>query len=414
MKKLVAVLFVALAFSLFGCKGPEGPVGPAGTAGKDGQNAGFVYFEGFKDSLKCASCHNPDNDSTYYMKGRAYQWNQSKHALGGDNERNGENCAACHTTEGFMEYAKKGFVSQVVTPQLRPSPPGCFACHSPHSKGNFSLRDTAATVITSFVEGVSNQTFNYGRGNLCVKCHQTRTASPMSPKPNPAKTAATDTISITSSRWYPHYGVQGQMLMGKGGFEFASGSYGTSTHTNAIKVGCPQCHMVEMAYATSTPGVLSSGGTGKAGGHTMNISYESNGVETFLLTSCNTTACHNGNLKSIDYKGATTIGLNLGAQTTIKRYLDTLSKLIMTDTTTLKKWNAGGKKTPWITMSVSSEGDTSYTVNASTSSPLKIVPAAKAGALFNFLFVEHDKSEGMHNTRYAVDVLKASIDELRK
>ena len=71
-------------------------------------------------------------------------------------------------------------------------------------------------------------TFDYGRGNLCVACHKTRT---MSPEPDPN---SSDPIEITGSgRWYPHYGVQGQMLAGTGGFEFAGETYSNSYHTNA-------------------------------------------------------------------------------------------------------------------------------------------------------------------------------------
>ena len=47
----------------------------------------------------------------------------------------------------------------------------------------------------------------------------------ISPKPDPTKTAQTDIITITSSRWYQHYGVQGSMLSGHGGFEFQGYNY---------------------------------------------------------------------------------------------------------------------------------------------------------------------------------------------
>jgi hypothetical protein len=52
-------------------------------------------------------------------------------------------------------------------------------------------------------------------------------------------------------------------------------------------------------------------------------------------------------------------------------------------------------------------------VNASASRPLKIAPAAKAGALYNYFFLEHDASRGMHNTKYAQDLLNSSLQALR-
>jgi len=398
MKTLVQVsvgmfLAVCLLTTYIGCKGEQGPPGPPGE--------GFTGLEGFAPGIKCGDCHSSDHDTLYYVAGRRYQWAQSKHARGGDLERNGPNCAGCHSTEGFHQMWRNNFASQVVNTVLHPSPPGCFACHSPHARANFSLRDTTPVTIASFVVGVPDAVFDYGAGNLCAKCHQTRTASPMSPKPDTSKTAMTDTITITSSRWYPHYGVQGQMLMGTGGFPFSGYPYtGNSNHmANPVikQEGCPTCHMAEMAYPPNA-------GTGKGGGHTMNIRYEWEGTTGSVVTGCNQSGCHTG-ITSPDIPGASTGGVP--AQTLTKRYLDTLKTMLL-DTAIVNRFNAGPKK-PWIV--VSSTGE--ITVNASTASPLRIRPAAKAGALFNFLFVEHDRSEGVHNTKYTLELLRSSIDQLR-
>ncbi len=281
MKKLAAVLFVALAFSLFGCKGPEGPVGPAGTSGKDGQNAGFVYFDGFKDSLKCASCHNPEQDTTFYVRGRVYQWEESRHGGGTAWEENRTSCAECHTTEGFIRKTKNMTIPDIANP----TPPGCFACHSPHSNGDFSLRTTTSTQLTlaSNITGVAASTFNLGKGNLCVGCHHPRTLSPL---PDPTKTnPATDTLKITNARWYAHYGVQGQILTGFGAFQFgdAAAYAKTTAHSANAPIsteGCVACHMADYSPANAYGG--------KIGGHTMKISYTPEGSTTAveLLNGC--------------------------------------------------------------------------------------------------------------------------------
>ncbi|MEK9137504.1 MAG: hypothetical protein AAB393_10310, partial [Bacteroidota bacterium] len=176
---VILAAFVATLIMFAGCEGPAGP------AGKDGTTS-VINLEGFAPGIKCANCHNPDIDTTYYVWARRYQWERSKHAYGGDLERNGATCAGCHTTEGFIERWKNNWQTQVVGAKENPSPPGCFACHSPHSRGDFTRRDTAAVTIKSFIAGVSDATFNYGNGNICVRCHQTRVSSPMSPVPNPA------------------------------------------------------------------------------------------------------------------------------------------------------------------------------------------------------------------------------------
>lgn len=378
-----SILLVGLLLSigllmgaLQGCKGPEGPAGPAG-------ESTILQLEGFAPNINCGDCHNPDTDSTYFVWSRKYQWEESKHSYGGDYERAGASCAECHTTEGFIQKTS----GKTVTPDVNPSPPGCFACHSPHSNGDFRLRTTAPVSLNASIAGVANATFDYGKGNLCATCHHPRT---MSPEPDPAKSAVTDTITITNNRWYAHYGVQSQILMGTGGFEFVGYTYsGNSAHTNAplIKAeGCVQCHM---SYPAS-----SSSEFGYAGGHTMNISYDGGQ----LLEGCKNTACHSS-ITTTDYHGV---------QTAVAAYLDTLQTMML-DTAVVNKFNASGAKKPWITI-----GTSGPSINASSGSPLKIVPQSRSGALYNFFLVEHDLSEGVHNSVYVIDLLKSSIAELRK
>jgi hypothetical protein len=391
------LIILAVGVSQMGCKGEKGDTGPAGPGGgKD-----TVYFdprqlEGFAPGIVCGSCHNPDQDTTYYVWARKYQWELSKHFYGGDYERSQADCAGCHTTEGFIQ----AMFGRTVTTHVNASPPGCFACHSPHARGDFSLRNEAAVTLTSPIQGVADVSFDYGKGNLCAQCHKPRT---LSPKPDPTKTAATDTISITSNRWYPHYGVQSQMLMGTGGFKFSDYTYtGNSNHTDNLVIkqeGCIACHMADPVA-----------GSGIAGGHTMNINYtNTSGASAYLVTGCIVSGCHNPTFNINTHVGASdSLTGGMGVKPAVHAYLDTLQTMLL-DTAVVNKWNAGAKKA-WI--AVSSSG--SITVNASTSSPLKISPASRAGALFNFFFVEHDLSEGGHNSKYALELLKSSVIELRK
>lgn len=380
MKRIILLVSLFLAagmIALQGCKGPEGPAGPPG-------ESTILQLEGFAADINCGDCHNPDTDSTYFVWSRKYQWEDSKHAYGGDYERAGTSCAECHTTEGFIQKTS----GKTVTPAVYPSPPGCFSCHSPHTRADFSLRTTAAPTLLSGVAGVADATFDFGKGNLCANCHRPRS---ISPKPDPTKTAATDTITISSSRWYQHYGVQSHILNGTGGFKWSDYTYsGNSAHTTAplLKTeGCVQCHMANPPSTSSE--------FGYAGGHSMNIGYES-GV---LLEGCKNAACH-PTITTVDYHGV---------QTTVSAYLDTLATM-MADTTIVNKWNKGAKKA-WITGTDS----TGYSINASSGSgALKIAPAARSGALYNFFLVEHDLSHGVHNSVYTIDLLKSAVAELRK
>jgi hypothetical protein len=363
IKNLLGLLVTAVLLVGFiaACEGPEGPQGPKGDKGDPGDPADpYVNWEGYKEGIVCAQCHNPDYDTLYFVWARKTQWAVSKHANGGAYFENSSSCAPCHTTEGFIQ----SYLGQPVTDHALSSPIGCFACHSPHSRADFSLRTVDPVTMLAGVEGVSDYEFDYGKGNLCGNCHKPRT---ISPKPDPTKTADTDTITITNNRWYQHYGVQGMMLAGVNGFEFEGYDYINSFHTNSDVIkdeGCIICHMAEEPR-------------NPAGGHTMLLESE----EGEMLVGCNLTGCHNGDLESLDYEDG---------QTITEELLDSLGTLLL---------DRG-----WITASGS--------INASGSNPLKIAPAYLSGALYNYFFVEHDLSLGVHNTKYTHDLLQSSIEVL--
>jgi hypothetical protein len=358
-------LFVA-AISQIGCKGEQGPQGPSGDS--------VLALEGFAPNIKCGTCHNPDEDTTYHVLARVYQWQQSKHANGGDIERNGSACAGCHTTEAFIQRTK----GLTVTDQPNPSPPGCFACHSPHSRGDFSLRVATPVTLLSNINGVADYSFDYGKGNLCAACHQPRAMTPKLP----ANPASTDTFVITNSRWEPHHGPQSAILSGFGGYKFPGYTYrGNSNHAENTVIrqeGCPICHMASQVYPPNQ-------GTGKAGGHTMNIHYEAEGTgEVPLLTGCKTSGCHPASFSATDMHNA---------QRAVEDSLALLETMLI--------------QRGWL-------NPTTHLVNASASSPLRITPAVKAGALFNYFYVESDQSLGIHNTKHVQDLLNSSLQVLRQ
>ena len=367
MKQLLAVLIALLLMGLVACEGPQGP---EGKEGPQGPSAGFVYFDGFKDSLKCATCHNPDADTVYYMAGKKLQWEQSVHGSGSaySEARGGTSeCGACHTTEGFMmKVAGKTLPADGL---VDPTRPGCFACHSPHSRGDFSLRTTEPVTLPSNIVGVADASFDKGNANLCVACHHPRSVNP---KPDPTKTAATDTITITSSRWYAHYGVQGQILIGAGAFQFVDAASYTSTtaHSSGLieTKGCPTCHMAYLTPVTELGGLI--------GGHTMRLEHEG----TEMTNGCKN--CHSS-ITTLDYNGK---------QTQVTALMDSLKVMLV----------AKG----WI--------NASNAIQATSGSPLKITPASRAGALFNYMLLLHDGSKGVHNPSYAISMLNASIAELNK
>ncbi len=386
MKQLLTVL---IALSLIGLIACEGPQGPAGKDGPEGPSAGFVYFDGFKDSLVCSSCHTPDSDTAKFVNARRLEYASAGHMTGTSWARgiNSTTCASCHITEGYLEGARGNYATQTTKSYGHGTQPGCFTCHSPHAKGDFSLRKETAINVKSFVAGAADVSFDVGSSNTCVTCHRTRETSPMSPIPDPTKTAATDSIVITSNRFYPHYGVQGQILLGKGGFEFAGYAYPSSYHTtlaNGKNIQCADCHMATQVIVEGKPA---------AGGHTLKIGYLASSTattRTINVAGCRASGCHT------DMTANTMTEANFlnyrSAQAEVEHSLDSLRTLLI---------DKG-----WLVAS-------SNLANASSSAPLVIKPAYKAGALFNFFFLEHEGSHGIHNTAYAKALLDASIQEMQ-
>lgn len=402
MKKITNLFIAAmLIIGMFAaCEGPEGPMGPKGDTGAPGSGS-VVNWEGFKDGIVCGECHNPDIDTTYYVWARKFQWEQSTHFLGGTwATRNNAPCSGCHTTEGLVQRALAGFPPQVfpigwsvVSSQPNSTPVGCFACHSPHSKGDFSLRTESLSGVVHWspMEGIEDPTLDLGKGNMCMMCHQTRGTS-FSPKMRQSQ-GATDTLKITSSRWYPHYGVQGLMFLGAGyggGFEFPGSSYDNSSHpshSQIIEGGCGTCHMAEPE-------------DGISGGHTFNIEYDEGDYNT---NGCLQAGCHSGEIDVETYVGGSaSLTDGMGVHEYVAENLDTLANLL--------------RSKGYIGSNGLVQGNNG-TSNASSSNPRTFVGSSgllQAGALYNYYFIEHDASHGIHNARYTIKLLNDSIEEMKK
>ncbi len=392
-----------------GCK--EGPTGPQGPPGANGA------LEGYASGIQCETCHDVATDTTYRVAAKIVQYDASVHATGGDYNQNSYQCAGCHTNEGFIERYNRGFSTETfninapsgpICYQGYPNatPPGCFTCHSPHQRANFTVRDSSAVKIFTLIAGQTQQSWNGSvASNLCVKCHQPRmtstplTSNPKSWQPDPSKINTTDTAKIYTARWNNHVsGEEAQTLLGFGGFEFQGTTFSSSQHTGLVKngeLGCEDCHM-------ATPN-----GSYQNGGHTFAVKYLASGSTSpsYNVNGCN--KCHTMTASASDpYWGVRTAIIGKTAQ---------LAQLML-DTNTTKKWSLpqNGKAVSWITLGTvrTIPGDSVWSVNASTSKPLVIVPAYKAGALWNLQQIQYEKSHGIHNTAYINSLLDASIAQL--
>jgi len=330
--------------------GCEGPAGPAGTPGADGAD-GADGTDGVDANATCTECHDESTD--IYVK--RLQAANSKHLTGGDFERSDKDCAACHTHEGFLDRMESGEM-EASADVANPSPQNCRTCHKIHI--NYDASDFALRYPGPVTLWANDVTIDVASGNICANCHQPRLLEP-------GYTIGGDSVSITNSRWGPHHSPQSAMLWGTTAYEVAgSVSYPDPGGRMHAQVGCTECHMPD-AYGN------------QAGGHTLNMTYEYHGSDADWVAGC--TGCHTG-IEDFDLNGV---------QTQVSTLLDSLHHVLM------------------------DEGllDEDGLLVASSSSPLKVSPE-EAGVIHNFLFVESDLSTGVHNSAYAIALLKNSLESL--
>lgn len=354
MRRRVPVLACGalLALTLAACEGPTGPTGSAGSQGPAGPAgpAGPTGPAGQDANENCTQCHTNNSE----LLARQIQYQASAHYVNGNFERNGASCARCHTNEGFLELVETGTVAADVN---NPSPPNCRTCHQIHT--TYTDTDYALTT-TSPVELMfpAGETVDLGpKGNLCGTCHQARDVSPV-------PVIGGDDVTITASRYGVHYSPVANIMGGTGLFEFSGSApvTGGAMAHGRTDVGCPTCHMAT-AYGK------------QSGGHTLKMAYDYHGSMVDNVAGC--LECHSAALEDFSF---------LGTQATVQAKLDELETLLQ----------AKGILSPG-----------GHYANKGTYS------ADVTAAFLNWFTVLEDKSMGIHNPRYVINVLTNTIETIK-
>ncbi len=348
---LLKALTVFLLFGLIACEGdpgapgaqgpagPTGPQGPQGVAGQDGQNG----------AENCVDCHGNNQLITAKM----FQWQNSVHAIGGHYERNDAACAACHTSQGFLDRIETGAMEASMDTE-DPLPQNCYTCHKIHT--TYTEADWALTADEPVTLWVGGTTHDIGKGNLCLNCHQARLRSPAIPE-----VTSTDSVTITSAFWGPHHGSQGALFTGSSTYEIGEG-YENSLHSSLAEDGCIKCHMAP---------VIDGRG---AGGHTFRVETAEGELNPNGCVQCHSDA------DALEM-------LVTNTQNTFNTLLDSLENKLV------------------------AQGVLGITFGS-----LRAVPgthsAPQAGALWNYLYLAEDKSGGVHNFKYAKTLIENSIAAL--
>ncbi|MBU1014250.1 MAG: ammonia-forming cytochrome c nitrite reductase subunit c552 [Bacteroidetes bacterium] len=358
MKRFTFLTFLTVAF-LFsvlmitsctkegaaGKDGIDGAVGPAGPRGEAG-------VDGIDGTAGCILCH--DGGQSQGMFAQVNQWEHSLHATGEAFARNTGACATCHTSQGFLANLAGTYDGIIIN---NPNPINCYTCHNIHK--TFTPADLGLTQTANVQLFVGGATVDFGKGNLCATCHQSRPISPM-----PVVDGAN--VTLTSYRYGGHHGPQANVLAGEGLIKMGgTATYGINTHANYVEDGCVACHM---AAATGT----------STGGHTFNVTNE----ETGAISYAGCTSCHTSTTEVT----AQVKALQLEVQT----LLDELQAIL-----TAKGIYDDGSK-----------GHAGYAIAGSQ-------PANLAAAFINWQLATEDKSLGVHNPQYVIGILKNTIAKVK-
>lgn len=351
---IAAFNLIALGFSLItiSCTGPEGPAGPPGKDGTPG-------------TAVCGVCH----ESSTFLLAKQRQYHNSLHYLGETYDyANRTACAPCHNNEGFHETLITK-ADTVVAAIPNPTPVNCRTCHNVHKK--YDTTDFALTYKDPVTLKYGGQTVDFGEGNICTKCHQARTFSPV-------PTVGGDSITVTYFRWGPHYGVNSNVVAGIGGFEIPGPeSYpSTNPHKNFIKDGCVTCHMAPSIYSV-------------VGGHSFKMEGELEGSEIQNVSACASTNCH---------PGATKFDID-GKVTEIKDLIAQLRQLLI---------DKG-----LLDVSRNTDGNVLSEYIMLPGNKPKKFSAVEAGAVLNYLILAKDRSNGIHNYKYTKALLVNTINALQ-
>jgi len=346
-------------FATIGCEVCHGPGSTHPSGGLAG--AQFKSDRLIESSGNCGQCHDEP-----WRYNRYAQWENSTHsealwsnsfAQGSSSQNNNlNNCIRCHDGRGFINFTKGQTTNTTGWNVGKHSAIGCATCHDPHGNGNeYALRPTPAGSDT-LGNGYSYAGMG-GKGNLCMNCHKAR-------RDNVTYTQT----SVTSSTWGPHYSVQTDVFLGQNAAQFTS-PYLSNSHKFAVTDACVTCHMV----ATVDTGNVNRD---KVGGHSLKLRNPQTGYEH--TTSC--TPCH-GTINSFDDFIALTDYDGDGQVESIRNELDgllTVIRILLPPT--------GIDSISW------------QQIGAINDLTIK-------KAYWNYRMIDSDGSKGMHNSKFAFDVL---------
>ncbi len=383
-------------------------------------------------NIQCEACHGPGSnhpdaeshltwspDNCKQCHPQPNQWALSKHSLKPPEHMAGSSsCVECHTGQGFVVVKDHGEAPVFPNDATESNPAnmfepgnaqpiGCATCHDPHKFSYPYLSGGALKSDQLRFEGevVTPQAFTVAaeKAAVCVKCHAN--------KRNVQYLA--DFLAGNESRG-AHDSTQTDVLEGKGAYEYAGKTYGGGVHASLIAEKCVGCHMdtrPNTVDANGDPAVCTTNADcdptevcshshcaeDKLGGHTFNMTWVDpiSSTEYQHLSTCNQGGCHSG-LTEFNrvIPGSGTGGYDCddtttGVQSEIAAMLDSLRDCLIAANSALDD-GSGGLKT--------SGYSTATTVQLQ--------------AIWNYFLIKNDGSLGVHNAKFAGQLLRDAYESL--
>lgn len=351
-------------------------------------------------NIQCENCHGPGGTS--HTGSKSYetgvcdqchsqnaQWLNSKHSIEPPlHEAEGASCVECHTSQGYVAVKARG--KEAIFPanatDAKPatipdpgamSPIGCATCHDPHQATYPFEADGQVKSLQLRIQGEVSMpngvTVDAEVSAVCVTCHANKRDLAYK-----ADYLAGNKVRGT------HDNSQADVFYGAGAFEFGDKAYGNSAHKSVATEGCVTCHMAPTPGYSPVKANINTNAPGynKLGGHSWTM--EAGGVQN-AANACS--SCHSGlndynRTARGDYDGDGSVE---GVQDEVKGLLTLVAEKLPKD--------ADG-------------AILSSTINKTNTNEVQ------RKALWNYWLINNDGSDGIHNTRYAVEVLQETYFQL--
>ncbi|TSA24034.1 T9SS C-terminal target domain-containing protein [bacterium] len=355
-----------LAVGSIGCESCHGPADDHATT------ADKKKISVTADAGVCNQCHeSPKGHSLgYFWRGSTHSTMKTSAA-----EASRNSCWPCHNGTAFISFTNAWAAGRKTTSadSAKVDPTfqsiSCSVCHDTHGSSNEHL--LRYTKIDTLINGYKVPAGVGGFGQMCMNCHRAR---------NNSVTQVKGQMGKFGDRFYPHYSPQADMYLGTNAWEFGLKLEGLNTH-GGLKNGCVTCHMSERMVVPNYTKVQSDHG----------MSMAENGVDK--VEGC--VECH-GAIKSFkDIKASFDYDGDGQVKSAVEEVAGLMAKL-------KAKLPVDATGEP-VTMAA----DSMLVRNFATTN--KVSYSTLIASLFNYNYVSHDMSLGIHNTKYTVAILRASL-----